>query len=471
MIHRLARTRLALWLALCLAAAMAMPPAWGQRLPDFTDLVERVRPGVVNVSAVGPAHGAEHPTPELPDDESLRRFFEEHPGQIPRFDRDSLGSGFIVSADGYVVTNSHVVRNATRIVVRLSDRREFDATLIGTDQDSDMALLKIEAEDLPVVRIGDSRALKVGEWVLAIGSPFGFEHSVTTGIVSAIGRTLPNENYVPFIQTDVAINPGNSGGPLFNMDGEVVGVNSQIFSRTGGYMGLSFAIPIDMAMDVVEQLKTTGTVARGWLGVYIQDVTRELAESFGMDRPRGALVARVMEDSPADKAGLRAGDVIVRYDGHEIERSAALPPLVGRTPPGKKVRVELIREGARRHAEVLIDELAEQRAAVSPEAGGEQRSGSYNARLVMSVRVPTPEEREALELGKSGVIIEEVGDGAARQAGLREGDAVVMIGGEIVGGITDFDRLIERLRAGHVVPVLVHREGGPLFLPLKLPAK
>ncbi|NIP74420.1 MAG: Do family serine endopeptidase [Gammaproteobacteria bacterium] len=470
MTYRSARTSL-LWLALCLATAVVMPQAWGQRLPDFTDLVERVRPGVVNVSAVGPGRGAEHPLPEVPDDESLRRFFEDHPGEIPPFGRDSQGSGFIVSADGYVVTNSHVVRDAERIVVRLSDRREFDAELIGTDRDSDMALLKIEAEDLPVVRVGDSRALKVGEWVLAIGSPFGFEHSVTAGIVSAIGRTLPNENYVPFIQTDVAINPGNSGGPLFNMDGEVVGVNSQIFSRTGGYMGLSFAIPIDMAMDVVEQLKTTGTVARGWLGVYIQDVTRELAESFGMDRPHGALVARVMDDSPADRGELRAGDVIVRYDGHKIERSAAVPPLVGRTPPGKKVRIELIRDGERQRAEVVIGELAERRAEASPEASREPRGGSYNSRLALSVRGPTPQEREALELGESGVIVEEVGDGAARRAGLREGDAVVMIGGGVVGGIADFERLVRRLRAGHVVPVLVHREGGPLFLPLKLPAK
>jgi serine protease Do len=334
-------------------------------LPDFTALVKANTPGVVNISTTREAEMSELPPglriPKLPDDnplnEWLRKFFgEENDGQAP-YDAESLGSGFIVSEDGYIVTNRHVVEDADEIVVRLSDHRELAAHLVGQDIYSDIALLKIKADQLPVLKIGDSGDLRLGEWVLAIGSPFGFDHSVTAGIVSGKGRSLPRENYIPFIQTDVAINPGNSGGPLFNLDGEVVGINSQIYSRTGGFMGLSFAIPIEMAMDVVEQLKTKGSVLRGWLGVYIQEVTNGLAESFNMDRPTGALIARVLPGGPAQQAKLRVGDVILRYAGKRVSNSAALPPMVGRTPIGSNVQLELIRDGKRITQDVIIGEL------------------------------------------------------------------------------------------------------------------
>lgn len=453
-----------------LIAATAHAGAAAQ-LPDFTGLVEQARASVVNVSTTGNGTEGLVPPDGVPFDDFLRKFFDNRPrDEIPHFDQESQGSGFIVSADGYVVTNHHVVRGAQRVVVRLSDRREFDADLVGSDQDSDIALLKIDAEDLPVVRIGDSANLRVGEWVLAIGSPFGFEHSVTAGIVSAIGRTLPDENYVPFIQTDVAINPGNSGGPLFNLEGEVVGVNSQIFSRTGGYMGLSFAVPINMAMDVVQQLKTRGRVTRGWLGVYIQDVTRELAESFGMDKPHGALVARVLEASPAAEAGLEPGDVIVRYAGQSIERSSGLPPRVGRTPPGKTVEIVVIREGERQTLAVTIGELAERQAR----AESMRNSGAdehFNERLGIAVTIPTSEQRESLDLGEKGVVVDRIEPGPAKQAGVHEGDGIVMIGGEPVTNIEAFNTIVDRLPAQQVIPMLVHRDRGPLFLPLKLPAR
>ncbi|MBZ0172977.1 MAG: Do family serine endopeptidase, partial [Phycisphaerales bacterium] len=332
---------------LCLLAAA---PARARDLPDFADLAERASPAVVNIGTTL-KRGTQPPglppgmqIPDLPEDSPLyeffRRFFGEggDPGNFEP--RSSLGSGFIISADGYIISNYHVVKDADEIVVRLSDRREFVAQLIGSDERSDLAVLKVEAADLPTVKIGDSSKLRVGEWVLAIGSPFGFEYSVTAGIVSAKGRSLPNENYVPFIQTDVAINPGNSGGPLFNLAGEVVGVNSQIFSRTGGFMGLSFAIPMEVAYNVYEQLRESGTVTRGWLGVLIQDVTRDLAESFGMAKPHGALVSKVVPDSPADKAGLQAGDIVIAFADTTIETSADLPPLVGNTRIGNDISIK-----------------------------------------------------------------------------------------------------------------------------------
>ena len=320
----------------CLLSMFAATAVQARSLPDFVGLAKENSPAVVNISIKQHKSASRFrhnfQMPDLPEDspfnEFFKRFFDERQGSDdePReYETQSLGSGFIISDDGYILTNNHVVDEADEVIVRLSDRREFKAEVIGKDKRSDVALLKIAADNLPkVVQIGSTEDLEVGEWVLAIGSPFGFDHSVTSGIVSAKGRNLPSENYVPFIQTDVAINPGNSGGPLFNLDGEVVGVNSQIYSRTGGYMGLSFAIPIEMAMDVAEQLKTNGRVTRGWLGVLIQDVTRELADSFGMDHPKGALVARVMPDSPASVAGLQPGDVILEFNGMEITSSSKL---------------------------------------------------------------------------------------------------------------------------------------------------
>src|SRR5690606_22911726 len=312
------RSRITFLAVLLAAARSPCGGAAARGLPDFTDLVEENAAAVVNISTTlrSRAQGEQFRIPDVPENSPFYEFFKKFFGQIPEGiqpyeERSSLGSGFIISKEGYVITNNHVVAEAEEVVVRLNDRREFVAKIVGTDERSDIAMLKIEGENLPTVRLGDSSRLKVGEWVLAIGSPFGFEHSVTAGIVSAIGRSLPNENYVPFIQTDVAINPGNSGGPLFHLDGEVGGVHSEIYSRTGGFMGLSFAVPINVVTDVYQQLREHGSVSRGWLGVLIQDVTRDLAESFGMDRPHGALVAKVLPDSPAEKAGIEVGDVIV----------------------------------------------------------------------------------------------------------------------------------------------------------------
>jgi len=464
---RAAGGALALLLALGAAAALpagAAPPA-AVGVPDFTRIVAEVSPAVVNIStrrrageghpgAGGTPHGRGGPFPHDP----FRRFF----GDPEAFRSESLGSGFIISADGYVLTNHHVVKDAGEITVRLSDRREFTARLVGSDERSDVALLKIEARDLPVVRIGRSSELKVGEWVLAIGSPFDFDHTVTAGIVSALRRSLPNENYVPFIQTDVAINPGNSGGPLFNLRGEVVGINAQIYSRTGGFMGLSFAIPIDLAMDVVRQLKEKGRVSRGWLGILIQDVTRELAESFGMERPEGALVAQVMPDSPAERAGIRVGDVVLTFDGQPVEGSAALPPLVGATPVGKEVPVEVLREGRRLTLRVRVGELPERPSA----AAGAPREVEV-PRLALVVADPGPAAGE----GRRGVRVVSVGDGPAREAGLRPGDLITMLGQRPVEDAEQFRRLVAELPAGRAVSVLVERDAGPLFLALRIPAE
>ncbi|MGH8671472.1 MAG: Do family serine endopeptidase, partial [Burkholderiales bacterium] len=320
-------------------------------LPDFTGLVDREGLKVVNVSTTQTLVRSPMlpQMPNLPEDHPFYDFFKRFgpPQLAPReFEAKSLGSGFIISNDGYILTNAHVVMAADDITVRLTDKREFKAKVIGADKRTDVALLKIEAKGLPMVTMGNPDRLKVGEWVVAIGSPFGFESSVTAGIVSAKGRALPSDSYVPFIQTDVAINPGNSGGPLFNLSGEVVGINSQIYSRTGGFMGLSFAIPIDVAMGVADQLRTSGKVSHGWLGVMIQDVTEDLADSFGLNEARGALIAKVDTDSPADKSGLKPGDVILSFAGKPVQTSADLPRIVGNTKPGEQVAVTLWRDGA-----------------------------------------------------------------------------------------------------------------------------
>jgi len=352
--------------------------------------------------------------------------------------------------------------------VRLSDRRELKAKIVGTDPRSDVALLKVEADNLPIVRIGRSAKLKVGEWVMAIGSPFGFDHSVSVGVVSAIGRNLPTENYVPFIQTDVAINPGNSGGPLFNAAGEVVGINSQIYSRTGGFMGLSFAIPIDVAMDVVKQLKTHGKVVRGWLGILIQDVNRELAESFGMDHPEGAVVLKVMPDSPAAKAGLQVGDVVIEYNGKRIHQSSDLPLEVGRTPIGKTVPVTVIREGKRKTLKVTIAELpAEEELA---EKTGQTHPDKVKTdRLGLVVEKLSDAQRKKLGAGKRGVLVRKVIKGPAREAGVHPGDVILMINNKDVTDPAQFRKLVKALPAGRSVPVLIKRGDAPMFLPLKIP--
>lgn len=447
-----------------------------RELPDFTELVEKNGNAVVNISTT---QKIKHPKtskpfkgeqiPEGPFGDLFRHFFGDEEGrEFEDFDSKSLGSGFIISADGYVLTNYHVIKDANEIIVRLSDRRELVAEMVGNDPRSDIALLKIDGDDLPVVKMGNSDDLKVGEWVLAIGSPFGFDYSVTAGIVSAKGRNLPRENYVPFIQTDVAINPGNSGGPLFNLDGRVIGINSQIYSRTGGFMGLSFAIPINMVMNIVDQLKTKGRVARGWLGVLIQDVTRELAESFGMKKPRGALVAKVLPDSPAEKAGFQVGDVVINFDGKKIIRSSNLPPVVGITPVGKNVKVEILRNGKKKKLTVNLGELPdkdEQIASIS-----EPKTTEDN-KLNISVVDLTSEQRNNLEIKENGVLVNKVSSGPARKAGVRRGDVILMINNTDIKDTDHFKNVIEKLPTGKSVPLLVQRRGGPVFLALKLSDK
>ena len=441
-------------------------------LPDFTKLVKEYGDAVVNISTVKKSKNERkkfHEGAPLPDgtpfDEYLRRFFgEQERGAEPREAR-SLGSGFIISEDGYLLTNHHVIKDADEILVRLQDRRQLVATLIGSDKRSDIALLKIDANDLPEVKLGSSDDLNVGEWVLAIGSPFGFDHTVTAGIVSAKGRSLPKDNYVPFIQTDVAINPGNSGGPLFNMDGEVVGINSQIYSRTGGFMGLSFAIPMEVVMNVVAQLKDQGFVSRGWLGVQVQDVTRELAESFGMDTPKGALVAKVLVDSPAEKADFRVGDVIIEFDNKKINTSAVLPPLVGMTSIGTVTKVKVIRQGRHKILEVKIGLLPEQ---VKTQLAREESSSVTANRLGLVVTNPTIEQRELLDVGENGVLIESVGPGPGRDAGMQRGDVILRIDTEIIDGQSQFLKVIKKLPANKSISVLVQRRGSPFYLAVKL---
>lgn len=468
--------RLSIWAILPLL--LVLQEAQARSLPDFTELVEANSAAVVNISTTQKVQRTNRlppglRVPELPENspfgELFRHFFgEEGEGGVPEeFDSKSLGSGFFISKDGFVLTNAHVVKGADEIIVRLSDRRELEATVIGFDVRSDIALLKVNADsDLPVVRLGSSQDLKVGEWVLAIGSPFGFDHSVTAGIVSAKGRSLPRENYVPFIQTDVAINPGNSGGPLFNLSGEVIGINSQIYSRTGGFMGLSFAIPMDVAMNVVEQLKTRGKVVRGWLGVLIQDVTRELAESFGLDKPRGALVARVLPDSPASDAGFEVGDVVLEFAGREVNSSSALPPLVGQTPVGNSVAVRVLRNGQMQKLTVTIGELpAEEELRLSQ---GEKPKLEMN-RLGIEAEALTGEQTKALGIEGGALIVKSVSAGPAQAAGVREGDVIASINNEKINSLKHFDELVKALPKGKPVALLVYRQSGPLFLALKLP--
>ncbi len=475
-------------LALALVAltqALMISSVEAVELPDFTELVEQNSAAVVNISTTQKIkhsrgmspHGFS--VPELPEGspfgDLFRHFFGEGGGgkgngngEMPEeYKSQSLGSGFIIDEDGYVVTNYHVIKGADEIIVKLSDRRELKAKIIGGDERSDMALLKIDASDLPVVKIGNSSTLKVGEWAMAIGSPFGFDHSVSVGVISAIGRNLPSENYVPFIQTDVAINPGNSGGPLFNLDGEVIGINSQIYSRTGGFMGLSFAIPIDVAMDVVAQLKEKGKVARGWLGILIQDVNRELAESFGMDDPRGAVVLQVVSDSPAEKAGFKVGDVVVEFNGKKIIRSSDLPLAVGQAPIGVKARVKLIREGKSKTLSVLIAELPPEDVLAENNPAATQKG--KESRLGLVVEDLTAEQRQRLQLGERGIVVRNVEKGPARDAGIRRGDVLLMLDNKNIKDIKQFKEIVKGLKKGKSTPVLVQRGNAPIFLPLKVP--
>lgn len=449
------------------------------QLPDFTGLVSDVAPGVVSVMATRTADAQLRANPDLDDQDAqmqefFRRFFGApgmpgRPGTTPMpRDRTSLGSGFIISADGYILTNHHVIDGADEIHVQLTDRRELAATLVGSDAETDVALLKVDEKRLPALALGQSSTLRPGQWVVAIGSPFGFDHSVTAGIVSAVGRSsqMVGQQYVPFIQTDVAINRGNSGGPLLDIEGKVVGINSQIFSNTGGFMGVSFAIPIETAMRSAEQLKKQGYVSRGLLGVRIQDVTRDVARSLGLPRSSGALVFQVEPGGAADKAGIKVQDVILAFNDQEVASSAQLPPLVGASDPGSKARVRIFRDGKEQVVTVTVG------AAPRDEAGSSAAtadSASANA-LGFAVDDLSPSQRDALGLGEDeGVVVTRITGSAAQQ--LRSGDVILMVGKTRVGSVAQFDRATRNARPGEPVMLLVRRGEGTQFVTVTPPER
>ncbi len=445
-------------------------------LPDFKNLVKKAAPAVVNISTIQkrPQQGAAGFDFQGPNGEEIpeifRHFFRfPNPNQAPDSPSQkapqSLGSGFIISADGYILTNHHVIKGADQVLVRLNDRRELEAEVVGSDERSDVALLKIDARNLPVATFGDSSKLEAGEWVLAIGSPFGFDHTVTAGIVSATGRALENETYVPFIQTDVAINPGNSGGPLFNLEGEVVGINSQIYTRSGGFMGLSFAIPIDVAMNVSKQLKSDGFVTRGWLGVVIQEVNKDLAESFGLDKPSGALVAKVLPGSPAEAAGLQDGDIILKFNTKVINLSSDLPHQVGRVVPGSEVKLNIVRAGKSKTILAKIGTLSDGEAPLK--ASSRITSEPETNRLNVVISELTDQQKNKWNI-RNGIAIEKVLNGAGANAGLVAGDIITMLNGKRVESVKHFVSVVNDLPEGRSVPMRIVRRGSPLFIPLKL---
>lgn len=454
--------------ALLLVASMASCAR--AALPDFTGIVEDATPSVVKILV---EYEASEPS-DYPDmqqiPEPLRRFLPfGDQRRAPRRPGGGTGSGFVISEDGYVVTNNHVVEDASSVIVRLIDRREYDAEVIGTDPRSDLALLKIDADDLTALKLADDEEVRVGEWVLAIGSPFGLDFSVTAGIVSAMGRSLPTErgeNYVPFIQTDVAINPGNSGGPLFNLQGEVVGVNSQIFTRTGGSIGLSFAIPAKVVSNVVAQLRDNREVVRGWLGVSIQDVDRDLADSFGLDRPRGALVAQVGDESPAAAAGIESGDIIVRFDGTDISTSADLPHVVGLIAPGTEVVAEVIRERKPLKLSVTVGSLDADEVLSVTEDGRVRASDT-----VLGLRVEPVDAAAMSELGLSGGVrvAEVLPNSPAADANITRGDIVTRVGNRAITDIDDFREAMEAATPGESVPLRLNRRGRTQFIAIRVP--
>ena len=443
------------------------------QLPDFVSIVEDQAPAVVKITTVtraktnthDPRRGFNNPR-QLPD--IFREYYERYGRQR---ESSSLGSGFIVSKDGYVLTNHHVIDGADEIVVRMTDRSEYEAEVIGTDERSDLALLKIDGKNLPVLKLAAKGTVKVGEWVLAIGSPFGLDYSVSSGIVSAIGRSIRDGEggtYVPFIQTDVAINPGNSGGPLFNMQGEVIGINSQIYSPSGGSVGLSFAIPSDLAINVMKQLKETGTVARGWLGVGIQDVDKDLAESFGLDKPKGALISHVEDDAPGDKAGLKVGDIIVEFNGSEILTSSDLPSVVGLSTPGDEVAMQVVRSGKQRKMKVTVGTLDEGKVGANLGSGDANDLNQADL-LGLVVQTLTKEQAKSLKLS-GGVLVAEVEAGSpAAMARLRRGDVITLIGGSSISSIAEFEKVVGKLPAGKPVPVRIVRNGSAGFVAIQVP--
>lgn len=459
-----------IWLALLASISLAQ----SRELPDFTDLAEKQGPAVVNISTTQVIKGQKfvHPFPfdeDDPSSEFFRRFMpRQMPGMPREFKSQSLGSGFIISADGYLLTNAHVVDAADEVVVKLTDKREFKAKVVGADKRTDVALIKIEASGLPVVKLGDPAKLRVGEWVVAIGAPFGFDNSVTAGIVSAKGRSLPQENYVPFIQTDVAINPGNSGGPLFNMRGEVVGINSQIYSRSGGYQGVSFAIPIDVAMDVQNQLRSGGKVSRGRLGVAIQDVTRELAESFGLPKAQGALVASVEKGAPAEKAGVETGDIILKFDGKPVAQSSDLPRMVGSTKPGSRVTVQVWRKGATKDINVTVGEMSDDKGPTPARRSGRNAEPAAN-RLGLVLSELTGDQKKQAGMDH-GLVVEDVVNGGTR-TDLRPGDVLLSLISKGVQNdlrsVEQFNTLLARFDKSSTFTLLVLRGDVQTFITIR----
>jgi len=439
-------------------------------LPDFTILAEEQGSKVVNISASKEVASNYHDGPSI-QDERMQEFFKRFgiPGMPPgapegqtQEKQSANGSGFIIDTKGYVITNAHVVAEADSVIVKLADKREFKAEIIGIDRRTDVALLKIKASNLPSVKFGDPEKVKVGQWVAAIGSPFGLENTMTVGVVSAKGRALPQENFVPFIQTDVAINPGNSGGPLFNTEGEVIGINSQIYSRTGGYMGLSFAIPIDVAINVVEQLKSNGRVIRGWLGIAIQEITKELSESFGMDDTRGALIANVEKGSPAEKGGLLLGDIILRFNKNEIVVSSDLPKYVGTTKPFTKVPVEIQRKGKKIVLNLAVGEM--------PTDEKIARSNKNNAkevnRIGLALKQLSPDDMKKTN-GRNGLLVLST-QGKSVAAGIRPGDVILALNNSAVKTIAIFNQELRRIPKGKTIALLVYRNGDTLYVPIRI---
>ena len=448
------------------AIATTSPRNIAAALPDFASLVEHYGAAVVNVAVVGKSQPVVDIPGMQPNDplyEFFRRFGQPGPrGGTPQPARGE-GSGFIVSPDGYILTNAHVVENAEEVTVKMTDRREYTAKVVGSDPSTDVAVLKIDAKNLPTVKLGDPSKLRPGEWVIAIGSPFGFENSVTAGIVSATSRSFPgSSNYAPFIQTDVAVNPGNSGGPLFNLNGEVVGINSQIYSRNGGYMGLSFAIPIDVANNVRTQLVSTGKVTRSRIGVSIQDVNAQLAESFGLDRPRGALVGMVEEDGPGAKAGIKAGDVILKVDGTEIDTSAQLPGIIAGKKPGSSVDIEVWRDGGTKRLSAKPVEVVEKGTKVANRA---DEQADETAKLGLAVRPLQQEEKRQAET--SGDLVVEDVDGPAAAAGVQRGDIILGVNGKPVKSVEEL-RAAAKKTKGKIVALLIERDEAQIFVPVRV---
>ena len=432
-------------------------------LPDFAPLVSAYGPAVVNVTTIARQRTSQDEAPGITPDDPLYEFFRRFGfggprGQLPP--ERGEGSGFLVSADGYLLTNAHVVDRAREVTVRMTDRREYRARVVGVDSLTDVAVLKIDGRGLPYVRIGDPARLRVGEWVIAIGSPFGFENSVTAGIVSGTARSLGGDAYTPFIQTDVAVNPGNSGGPLFNLKGEVVGINSQIFSRTGGYQGVSFAIPIDLAMNVRDQLVATGHVERGRIGVSIQDVNQALADSFHLSRPRGALVSQVLHGGPAEKAGIRTGDVILGVNGRAIERSSELPAIIAGIRPGSRATLAIWRDRAEREVTLTVAELEDQPVAARLNAPDTEESG----KLGLAVRPLTGDERRRLRT--QGSLVVEDSDGPAAIAGVEAGDVLLAVNGAMVKTLGEFSAAVER--SGETVALLIQRGEAQIYVPVRI---